>query len=169
MTTMALGMPGSAGMAILIGAYLMMGLIAGPEMMTKRLDLSLLLLLTVAIASIVAAVICFLLSPYMAAIAKVPSRIMVPIIGILIIFSAYTPDERIMNVFKLLVFGGVGLFASIFNYVRPSIMLGYILGGLFEKFAFLSYYRYGVFFFMRPVSLVILAVMVAYFNVPHMR
>jgi TctA family transporter len=166
---MALGMPGSAGMAILIGAYLMMGLIAGPEMMTKRLDLSLLLLLTVAIASIVAAVICFLLSPYMAAIAKVPSRIMVPIIGILIIFSAYTPDERIMNVFKLLVFGGVGLFASIFNYVRPSIMLGYILGGLFEKFAFLSYYRYGVFFFMRPVSLVILAVMVAYFNVPHMR
>ena len=50
--TIAFGVPGSASMAILLGAFLIHGLIPGPDMLTKNLDVTYSMVWSVAMANI---------------------------------------------------------------------------------------------------------------------
>ena len=50
--TVAFGVPGSAGMAILLGAFLIHGLVPGPDMLTKNLSVTYSMVWSVAIANI---------------------------------------------------------------------------------------------------------------------
>ena len=50
--TIVFGVPGSAGMAILLGAFLMHGLVPGPDMLTKNLGITYSMVWSIAIANI---------------------------------------------------------------------------------------------------------------------
>ena len=50
--TVAFGVPGGAGMAILLGAFLIHGLVPGPDMLTKNLDITYSMVWSIAIANI---------------------------------------------------------------------------------------------------------------------
>ena len=67
--TIAFGVPGSASMAILLGAFLIHGLIPGPEMLTRHLDVTYSMVWSVALANILGAGICFAFSNQFAKIA----------------------------------------------------------------------------------------------------
>ncbi|MEE8084677.1 MAG: tripartite tricarboxylate transporter permease, partial [Alphaproteobacteria bacterium] len=67
--TIAFGVPGSASMAILLGAFLIHGLIPGPDMLTKHLDVTYSMVWSVAIANILGAGLCFAFSNQFAKIA----------------------------------------------------------------------------------------------------
>ncbi|HSR72430.1 MAG TPA: tripartite tricarboxylate transporter permease, partial [Kiloniellales bacterium] len=56
--TIAFGVPGSASMALLLGAFLMHGLVPGPEMLTRNLDVTYAIIWSLAIANILGAGIC---------------------------------------------------------------------------------------------------------------
>ena len=60
--TVAFGVPGSASMAILLGAFLIHGLVPGPDMLTKNLDITYAMVWSVALANILGAGLCFLFS-----------------------------------------------------------------------------------------------------------
>src|SRR6202021_2641282 len=56
--TIAFGVPAGASMAILLGAFLMHGLTPGPEMLTKHLDLTYMIVWSLTLAHAIGAVIC---------------------------------------------------------------------------------------------------------------
>src|SRR5262249_1905602 len=64
--TVAFGVPGSATMAILLGAFLIHGLVPGPDMLTKNLDITYAMVWSVALANILGAGMCYLFSPQFA-------------------------------------------------------------------------------------------------------
>ena len=45
-----------------------------------------------------------------------------------------------------------------YGFNRSALILGFVLGSLFEKYLFIAYGTDGPFFFTRPISLVIVAV-----------
>jgi putative tricarboxylic transport membrane protein len=153
LTLLALGIPGGATAALLMGAFLMLGLIPGPEMMTAHLDLSLTLMFVIIIANLLAAGLCFLSSSTLSKIAYVPSRILAPLVLVIALVGVFAYREIFGDVLVALICGILGLAMREFGYNRPALFLGYILGFVFEKYLFISLAASGPLFFLRPISL----------------
>jgi len=163
LTTLALGVPGSGIMAILLGAFMMLGIIPGPEMLTKHLDLSLTLIWVIAITGIIAASICIFISPYLTRIAFVPAQVLVPLVLVIALVGAFSYHERLEDMVVTFLFGCVGLVMRNFEYNRPALLLGFILGRLFEQYLFIALKIDGPLFFVRPISLALIIVIVGVF------
>jgi len=78
--TVAFGVPGSASQALILGAFLIHGIVPGPEMLTKHLDVTYTLVWSLAIANIFGAGICFFFANQLAKLALVRASILVPMV-----------------------------------------------------------------------------------------
>jgi TctA family transporter len=159
-----LGLPGSADAAILIGAFLLVGLIPGPQMLKENLGLSLSLLYVLVLANLLAAAICFLTVRYLVKIASVPGRLLSPIVIIIALTGAFASREVFHDVTATLIFTVVGLAMVRFGFNRPALLLGFVLGGLFEKYLLIAYKVGGPLFFMRPISMSIIILLIVVFG-----
>src|SRR5277367_6027 len=56
--TIAFGVPSGASMAILLGAFMMHGLVPGPDMLTKHLDVTYMIVWSLTLAHVMGAIIC---------------------------------------------------------------------------------------------------------------
>lgn len=164
LTTLALGIPGSATGAMYLGAMLMMGLIPGPEMITKHMDMSLTLLIIVAVANIIAAGICFVLAPHMAIIALTPGRVLVPTVLVIIFASSFAFQGYFEDIVVMIIFSLIGVAGRRFGYNLGGLFIGYILGDLFENYLFISLQIGGPLFFLRPISLFLIFILIAFFS-----
>jgi len=163
LTTLALGIPGSATGAMYLGALIMMGLVPGPEMITKHLDLSLTLILIVAVANVIAGGICFYLAPHMAIIARVPGRVVIPLTLGVIFVGSFAFQGQFGDLIVLLIFSVIGVAGQRFGYNLGGLFIGYILGDLFENYLFVSLQIGGPLFFLTPISLFLIILIIAFF------
>ncbi|MFC1907310.1 tripartite tricarboxylate transporter permease [Chloroflexota bacterium] len=162
LTTLALGIPGSAVMALVLGAFLLLGLAPGPSMMTKHLDLSLTLILVIIVASIIGEMFIALpLAPLLSRIAFIPGRVLAPLVLIVAFVGAFVYQQQFEDVIVTLIFGALGLLMRRYGYNRPGLFLGYILGSLLEKYLFIALGLAGPLFFLRPISLSLILIIFA--------
>lgn len=164
LTTLALGIPGSAGMVIILGAFILLGYVPGPAMITDHLDLSLTLLLVVVVGNILTAVICFGVIPYVTKIVTVPASILFPMLVVLGFVGAFLVNEQLADVVIAVIFTLVGVAMRKFGYSRPAFLLGFVLGILFEKYLFIAISASGPLFFLRPIPLVLIAIIIGAFS-----
>ena len=154
--TIAFGVPGSASMAILLGAFLIHGLIPGPDMLTRNLDVTYSMVWSVALANILGAGICFAFSDQFARVARIRYSIITPIIVSLIVIGAFQGSRNWGDLFVLLAFGLLGWTMKRLNWPRPPLMVGFVLGGIVERYLFISIGRYGVDWLLRPLVVLFL-------------
>jgi len=140
--TVAFGVPGSASMALILGAFLIHGIIPGPELLTKRLDITYTLVWSVAVANIIGAGICFLFANQLAKIALVRISILGPIILAVVYVGVFQASKSWGDLFALLIFGALGWVMKRLHWPRPPMILGFVLGGLIERYLFISFMRY---------------------------
>ncbi|MBI4320523.1 MAG: tripartite tricarboxylate transporter permease [Chloroflexi bacterium] len=166
LTTLAFGIPGSAEMTFLLGALLIIGVIPGPEMITKHLPLSLTLFLIIIVSNLMAGAICFALTSHVARLALVPSHILIPPVLTITFVGTYAARQEFNDLIVLMAFGFIGLAMREFGYNRPALLLGFVLGTLLEKYLFLALGVAGPLFFVRPISLalILMTVGVIVFN-----
>ena len=160
LTTLALGIPGSDPYALILGAFIIWGIVPGPEMLTKHADLSLWLMITIIVSNIITISFALPLASFFAKIALVPSAVLVPLVLVLSFLGAYASKGMIEDVFILLACSVIGVAMKIFNYNRPALLLGYVLGALFEGYFFTALKISGPLFFLRPISLVLMAIII---------
>src|SRR5579883_3425004 len=152
--TVAFGVPSSAGMAILLGAFLIHGLVPGPEMLTKHLDITYSMVWSIAIANILGSGLCFLFSGQLAKVATLRYTLFMPGVLSLIYIGAFEASRNWGDVFSLMFFGMLGWAMKHFRWPRPPLVLGFILGEVIERYMFISIERYGVEWMLRPVVIV---------------
>jgi len=155
--TVAPGLPGSAAMAVLLGGFIAVGLVPGPGMLTEHLDLSFNLFLTTVIGNIIGATICFMLARYVIRIAYLSADYMFPLVSVFVLVGAFAHHEELLNIVVVFVVAILGYCMKKFGYSRPALLLGFILGYMFEKNLFISLEIYGAGFLIRPIVMVILA------------
>src|SRR5215472_7085988 len=148
--TVAFGVPASAGMAILLGAFLIHGLVPGPEMLTKHLDLTYSMVWSIAIANILGSGLCFLFSGQLAKVATLRYTLYMPGVLSLIYIGAFEATRNWGDVFSLIFFGMLGWAMKHFKWPRPPFVLGFILGEVIERYMFISIERYGVSWMLKP-------------------
>jgi TctA family transporter len=149
--TIAFGVPGSATMAILLGAFLIHGLVPGPDMLHKNLDITYSMVWSVALANILGAGMCYLFSPQFARLATLRFSLILPAVMGIIYIGAFEATRQWGDLFALLFFGLVGWFMKQFKWPRPPLILGAVLGDTIERYLFISVERYGISWFARPV------------------
>ena len=82
--------------------------------------------------------------------------------------GVYVATLSTMNFIVALAFGLLGLVMKRYGYSRPALLLGFVLGGLFENYFMLSIKIYGPLFFIRPISLTLFAIMILLLNYPNL-
>ncbi len=141
--TIAFGVPGSASMALILGAFLIHGLEPGPKMLTDRLEITYTLVWSVAVANILGAGLCFLFANQLAKIALVRIGILAPVVLAVTFVGAYQGSNAWGDIYALLIFGFVGWVMKRMRWPRPPLILGFVLGALVERYMFISVDRYG--------------------------
>jgi hypothetical protein len=155
--TVVFGVPGSAGMAILLGAFLMHGLVPGPEMLTKNLSITYSMVWSIAIANILGSGLCYLFSSQFAKLASLRYTIILPVVLSLVYIGAFEGHRSWGDLYSLLFFGIFAWAMKHFKWPRPPLVLGFILGSILERYMFISIERYGGNWMLRPMVVILFA------------
>ena len=169
LTTMALGIPGSPIMALFLAAFLIVGVTPGPGMMAEHLPLALTLLLGIALANLIGGFICLFSAPYLSRVASVHIDFLFPAIITVAVAGIYVATTSPLSLGVALAFAFLGLLMKRYDYSRPALLLGFVLGGLFENYSLLSFKIYGPWFFARPIPLILLVIMILMLNFSNLK
>ncbi len=153
-TTIAFGVPASVVMAILLGAFIIQGIVPGPDMLLPppkgKLDLTFSFVWVIIISNIITVAICFLFLKPLAKVTQVRGGIIIPIILVLIYLGAFAEKNAFEDMVIVLGFGALGWIMEKLDWPRPPVLLGLVLGPLSENRLFLSTDNYGLAWTHRP-------------------
>jgi putative tricarboxylic transport membrane protein len=148
--TVAFGVPGSVSMAILLGAFLIKGIVPGPDMLDKNVVLTFSMVWTIVIANIITVALSLLFINHLVKITYLRGALVIPFILFLVYFGAYAEKNANFDVGLVLLFGAIGWVMVQTNWPRPPLILGLVLGRLTERYLFLSVNRYDWEWLARP-------------------
>src|SRR6266850_2002873 len=158
--TIAFGVPGSTAMAILLGGFVLLGLVPGPDMLTKHLPLTFSMVWTIVIANIVTVAVCFLFLDRLASITEVKGHRLIPAILVLVFIGSYTSNSHYGDLLVTLFFGAVGYLMVLAGWPRAPFVLGLVLGKIAENYLYISIARYEAAWLTRPVVMVLIVIAV---------
>jgi TctA family transporter len=167
--TVAFGIPGSAAMAILLGAFLIQGLRPGLDMLDKYLTLTFSMVWTMVVANVITVAVSLLFLNHLAKLTRVKGTRLIPFILFLAFIGAFTEHNHIGDLMTLLLFGGVGYLMVRCSWPRAPLVLGFVLGEIAETNFYISSTRYGLSWLYHPVVLVLMVLTVVFVVYPHLR
>jgi TctA family transporter len=163
--TVAFGVPGSGAMAILLSGFLIMGIMPGPEMLTKHLSLTFSMVWTLAIANVITVILSLAVLDQLAKLTYVRGGLIIPFILLLVFVGSYTANGQIADLIVTLIFGVLSYFMVLFGWPRPPFVLGFVLGKVIETYLFISMTRYGFSWLSHPIVvalMILMAIVIAY-------
>lgn len=154
-TTLAFGIPGSTSMALLLIAFMVVGLRPGPEMLTDQLHFVFAIIWALVLSQIMASSVCWALVKPAAKICSLPFNILVPMIVALAFLSAFAAHFEMADLIALMSLSVLGYLMKLFGWPRAPVVLGFVLGRKMELYLWLAVARYGVEWMTRPGVLVL--------------
>ena len=149
--TIAFGIPAGASMTLLLGAFLLHGLTPGPDMLSKNLDVTYSIIWSLTLAHIFGTIICLIGARQLARFAEMRHQILLPLVMPVVLVATFQATRSWGDLYFLLIFGTVGWIMKRFSWPRPPMVLGFVLGPIFERYMFLSDQIYGARWMFRPV------------------
>ena len=130
--TVAFGIPGSPGAAILLSALVIMGLQPGPDMLSVHLDLTFSMIWEIVFANILAAALLMLLTRQISKIAFLPAHWIVPGVMVVLLMGAWVATSSMGDWWTCLAMGVLGYAMKQGDWPRPPLILALVLGTLIE-------------------------------------
>ena len=159
--TVAFAVPGSLSMAILLGAFLILGLNPGPEMLTKDLHITFSMVWVIVISNIITVLISLAFLDQLAKITTVRGVLLIPFLLMLIYLGAFATNNHIGDMLVMVLFGLLGYIMVLFHWPRPPLVLGLVLGHLAENYLFISANIYGARMMIQPGVIIISILIIA--------
>ena len=156
-TTVAFGIPSSVSTAILLGAFIIQGIVPGPDLLNpaKHLTLTASFVWILIVANIITVAICFLFLNQLAKITFVKGTLLIPFLLLLIFLGGFAVKNSLADMIVVLIFGALGWFMVKLDWPRPPLLLGLVLGGIAETNLFIATRIYGASWLTHPGVLVI--------------
>ncbi len=169
--TIAFGVPGNVTMAILLGAFIIQGLVPGPPMLIPEsqgghLTLTFSFVWIVVLSNIITVGICFIFLNQLARITEVRGTLVIPFVLLLTYLGGFATSNAFEDLIVVLVFGALGWVLVQLNWPRPPLLLGLVLGPLAENNLFLATDNYGLAWLRFPSVIVIFLIILAGISYP---
>jgi len=158
--TLMFGIPGSASMALFLGALVLIGIEPGIGMMERHLDLTYIIIWSLAIANVIGAGVCLFLAKPIARLTIVPFTLVAPFMFVIVFFAAYQATRAWEDLIALFALGIVGMYMKRFGWSRPAFLIGFVLSMQLDSSVYQSIQVYGMSFLQRGGVQVILALIV---------
>jgi len=158
--TIAFGIPGSTSTALILTAFIAVGIQPGPDMLTKQLDLTFAIIWTLTLANVIAVALCMLLIKPLAKACFYPFYTVVPLIIVFVFIGAFAANFSSYDLVGLMVFSLLGFMMRRHGWPRPPLLLGMVLGEKMELYLWISSARYGLEWLLRP-GVILLFLLVA--------
>jgi TctA family transporter len=142
-------------MAVRLGAFLILGLNPGPEMLGKNLHITLSLVWIIVLSTIAAVILGYLLIRPLARLTSVTGRLLVPFLVAMLTIGAFSNTSSLDDVWIMLVFLAIGVLCSRFKWPRIPLLLGLVLGEILERYFTVSYALFQFSWISRPGVMVI--------------
>jgi TctA family transporter len=155
--TIAFGIPGSVGAAVLLGAFMVTGLNPGPEMLTTQVDVTFSMVWIMVLANIVAVAVSFLVLRQLVKLTFIPGAWLVPFLLVLLGIGAFTANSDFNDIYVMLGAAALGVVAIQWDWPRVPFLLAVVLGSLAERYLFLSRELYDWLWLTKPSVLAIAA------------
>jgi putative tricarboxylic transport membrane protein len=159
--TVVFGIPGSVSTAVLLGAFIIQGLVPGREMLSVNLSVTFGMAWTMMLANVIAIAIILLFARHLVAITRIRGSLLVPPLILLVFLGAYAERNTLFDVLVALVFGVLGLILVELDFPRAPLILGLVLGTTIESYLQLSVARYDAEWLARPAVIVMLLLSIA--------
>jgi len=160
MPTLLFGIPGSGSMAVFLGGMVLLGIEAGPSMVTTDLNVTYTIAWTLALASILGALICFLFAYPISRLTFIPFNLIAPFVLMVICFAAFQTRRNLMDLVLLFAIGILGVFMRRFGWSRPAFLIGFVLADPIENYLYQAVQFNGWGFLTRPGVLIIAGLLV---------
>ena len=125
---LALGIPGSATAAVMMGGLMIWGLNPGPTLFTDRPDFVWGLIASMYLGNIVAVIVVLATVPIFASILRIPFTIIGPLIVVVCFIGAYTVAGKPFDLWIALAFGIVGYAFKKLDYPIAPMILAMVIG-----------------------------------------
>jgi putative tricarboxylic transport membrane protein len=127
-----LGIPGSPTAAVMLGGLMIWGLQPGPMLFKDHPDFVWGLIASIWASNALGVLIVLAFVPLFVAILRTPFSILVPSIVFLCAIGAYAVNNRMVDIWYVVVFGVIGYVLKKLDYPLAPMVLALVLGDLAE-------------------------------------
>lgn len=131
--TLTLGIPGNSVAAALMGAFIIHGMIPGPDLFNEYADRTYPFIISLFFANIVFLIVGLTIAPYLARIALIPPAILVPVVSAFAVLGSYALNNSVFDIYLMIAFAVFGLLLKKLGFSLEALILGLILGPIAES------------------------------------
>ncbi|MCI5074126.1 tripartite tricarboxylate transporter permease [Oricola sp.] len=131
--TLTLGIPGSASMALILGAMMIHGITPGPVMLDRHPEVFWGLIASFWIGNVILLLLNIPLIGLWVRFLQIPYQFLYPLIVVLICIGTYSVNNSVFDVVLVFLLGGVGYVLRLWDFQPAPLVIGYILGPMIEE------------------------------------
>lgn len=131
-TLIALGIPGDAVTAMILGGFLMHGIQPGPLLFQTNGDLVYSIFVALLVSNVMVIVLQYFGIRVFVRLLRIPKHYLMPIIITMCVVGAYGLNNRVFDVVTILAIGLLGYACFKLAYPPVPLLLGFILGPMVE-------------------------------------
>ena len=154
-TLLTLGLPGSASMAMLLGAFMIHGIAPGPLLISNHPDVFWGVVTSMYVGNVMLLILNLPLIGLWVKLLEVPYGMLFPLIFVFCVVGSYSEASSLMNVNIMLVFGIIGYLMRKTGYEAAPLVLALVLGSMMEEAfrqSLISFHGDLTVFIKRPIS-----------------
>ena len=130
---LALGVPFTPAMAVVVGALMLHGITPGPMLMTERPQLFWGVIASMYLGNVMLLVLNLPLVQLFAQITKIPKPILLPLITLLCLVGVYSVNSSYVDLYVLALFGILGFILRDLGYAPAPLVLALVIGPMMES------------------------------------
>jgi putative tricarboxylic transport membrane protein len=154
--TLALGIPGSATTAVILSAFLVLGIRPGPHLFTEQARFVFAIFGSMFIANVMFFGLGLVGAKVFARVSLIPNTFLWPGVFVLSVVGSYALDQSMLDVWIMIGSGFLGYVMRRFGFSVVPVAMGLILGELVEtnlKQSLVIFDGNWLLFFTRPIAL----------------
>lgn len=130
---LSLGIPGSGTTAVLLGAFMVIGVQPGPMLMTDRPEIFWGIIASMYIGNVFLLILNLPLIPYISKILKIPRPLLTSLVLMFSVIGVYAVSFNTFDLYLLIGFGLIGFLMRMFSFPAAPLILAFILGEMMER------------------------------------
>jgi len=129
---LTLGIPGDTVTAMLLGGFMIHGIVPGPLLFQSNGELVYGIFVALLVANVVMLAMEYFGLRIFVRLLRIPKHYLLPVILAMCVVGAYGLNNRVFDVWTILAFGVLGYVLDKFGYPFVPLILGFILGPMAE-------------------------------------